>query len=152
VHRRPRLSGLLAALAPAVLVLAACAGDTDAAPDGDDPACAGVVDRAPATLLGADRAEASAAGVAVWEGDAGTIVMRCGADPLGATSDPCIAVDDVDWVFTADADPLRFQSFGRTPAVELSVPEGFGRDRAPGALGELAAAVRPLASDGNPCD
>jgi hypothetical protein len=137
VHRRPRLTVLLTAL-----LLAGCGGALEAGPDADDPACPGVLGRLPGTLLGEPRGRTEVAGAAVW-GDP-EIRLRCGVEAPGPTTDRCITVDDVDWVFTEPGGDLRFTLYGRSPAVELTVPESYGRENAPGALTDLTAAVQPL--------
>jgi hypothetical protein len=129
-------------------VLAGCSGadepDLSAAPDGDSPACAAVVDRAPQTVLDRRRSTPQAAGVGAW-GDP-PIVLRCGVTAVaGPTSDPCITVDDVDWIVENpdEADrPATFVTYGRTPAVRVTVPGDRGG--AADALVDLAPAVSPL--------
>ena len=139
------------AVSAAVLlaVTAGCTGDDGApdlaaAPGGSSQACAGVVDRAPQTVLDRTRTTPQAVGVAAW-GDP-PIVLQCGVDvPDGPTSDPCITVDGVDWTI-ADPDAedraATYVSYGRDPAVRVTVPGDRGE--ASGALVDLAAAVSPL--------
>jgi len=146
-------SGRRAAWGAAALVLATLAGcsggdgdepDLSAAPGGGSPACAALVGRVPGTVLDRTRSTPQAAGVAVW-GDP-PIVLRCGVDaPAGPTSAPCLVVDGVDWLLeNADAndDPASFLSYGRTPAVRVTVPGA--RQDATGALVDLAPALAPL--------
>jgi hypothetical protein len=145
VHRRPRLT---AAAALVLAALAGCGGDDEpdlsAAPGGGTPACASLVGRVPDTVLDRTRSTPQAAGVAAW-GDP-PIVLRCGVDaPGGPTSDPCIAVDGVDWLWEnedAEDEPASFLSYGRTPAVRVTVPGP--REDASGALVDLGPAVAPL--------
>jgi len=138
-----------AAIAVAALVLAGCTGGADepdlsAAPGGGTAACASLVARVPGTVLDRARSTPQAAGVAAW-GDP-PIVLRCGVDaPAGPTSDPCLAVDGVDWLFenpAAGDEPASFLSYGRTPAVRVTVPGA--REDASGALVDLAPALAPL--------
>ena len=146
MHGRSRLS------AAAGLLLAALAGctrggdepDLSAAPGGGTPACAALVARVPGTVLDRARSTPQAAGVAAW-GDP-PIVLRCGVDaPAGPTSDPCLTVQGVDWLLEnpdAPDEPASFLSYGRTPAVRVTVPGS--REDAAGALVDLSPAVAPL--------
>jgi hypothetical protein len=147
-HARP-LSRLAAAL---LLLAAAGCADDDSAPDlaaapaGGSPACADVVKRAPDRVLDRERTTPQAVGVAVWGQP--PIVLQCGVDVAsGPTSDPCFTVDGVDWIIDnpdAEDRPATFVTYGRDPAVRVTVPGD--RDEASGALVDLAAAVSPLPS------
>jgi hypothetical protein len=138
--------------AAAALLLAALAGCADdqsapdlaAAPGGSSPACADVVARAPQTVLDRTRTTPQAIGVAAW-GEP-PIVLQCGVDVAdGPTSDPCYAVDGVDWINEnpeAGDQPTAFVTYGRDPAVRVTVPGP--REDATAALVDLAPAVSPL--------
>jgi hypothetical protein len=104
-----------------------------------------VTDAVPTTVLdrGAVAAGQPVAGVRTW-GDP-PVVLRCGLDPLGPTSLPCLAVDGVDWVVDDGGDPLVFTTYGRDPAVEVAVPLSYGRENATGALVDLGPAVATIA-------
>jgi hypothetical protein len=141
--------GRVLAAALLVAALAACSdndGTTDlaAAPLGSSPECAAVVDRAPQKVLDRGRTDAAAVGVAVW-GDP-PIVLQCGVElAAGPTSDPCLTVKGVDWLWDNPDDddaPAAFVTYGRSPGVRVTVPGD--RSQATGALVELAGAVSPL--------
>ena len=130
-------------------VLTACTGSApattvSAGPSASDPACAAVVKSAPATVLNAPRVEARTPvpGVAQWGSPA--IVLRCGVPPTGPTTLGCLTVNDVDWVVDPAADPIRFLTYGRQPAVEVLVPLKYGRENATGALVDVEPVVKPL--------
>jgi hypothetical protein len=126
-----------------VALVAGCGGTTlEPGPDAAAPACAGVEQRLPATVLGAPEGTTDVEGAAVWGDPA--VVLRCGVTAPGPTTDRCVTVDDVDWVFTEDDDGYRFVTFGRTPAVEVTVPKQIDRTEAPGALTEFTRSVAPL--------
>jgi hypothetical protein len=118
--------------------------DLAPAPGAGTPACADVVDRAPQRVLDRERATPQALGVAAW-GDP-PIVLQCGVEPAeGPSSDPCLAVDGVDWLLTNPDDedaPAAFVTYGRSPGVRVTVPGN--RQEANGALVDLAPAVSPL--------
>ena len=125
-------------------LLAGCGATVpvDVAPLAADPLCAGVI----SALTGADevagreRREVSAQSAAAW-GDP-PVVLRCGVEPPGPTTDSCISVDGTDWVQSVDADTgeARYTTYGRVPAVEVLVPDpsASGLDAV---LGELSPAV-----------
>jgi hypothetical protein len=137
-------AGSRAALAVLLLLVAGCGGgpDVEPGPDGASAACTSLLDRLPGTVLDRSRSELNVAGAAAW-GDP-RVVLRCGVPPTGPTSNPCIEADDVDWTLAESGDTLRFTTFGRNPAVEVSVPGSVGRENASGALIDLAAAVRAI--------
>ena len=109
-------------------------------PSASSPACTRLISRLPSSLLGFRRSSAPARGTAGW----GALVLRCGVPEPGPTSTGCIGVNGVDWVFSEDATRYRFITYGRSPAVELTVPITVPRTRAPGALAVLTDAVEPV--------
>lgn len=74
------------------------------------------------------------------------MVARCGVEPPGPTTDTCIAVDaggvTVDWLVIEEDDSWRTTTFGRSPAVELTVP----LVRAQEAIGDVLAEVSQAAA------
>ncbi|MGJ7441512.1 DUF3515 family protein [Aquipuribacter sp. MA13-6] len=138
---------------PLVLVLASCSSPVPVvtADDGGSPACADVLSLLPATLAGAPRRDTSGGpGTAAWGDPA--ILLRCGVEPVAATTQPCVGVPgsggEVDWVVLATDDTGSIvRTFGREPAVELEVPAAYGP--APVSvlpdLGEAVSVVEPTA-------
>ncbi|MER5789912.1 DUF3515 family protein [Streptomyces sp. NPDC001980] len=90
-------------------------------PFAQDPACARLADRYPDRLGGAARDRVTFEGLAVW--GHGTVELRCGVNPPGPTTDACVSVDGVDWVWreTAGDGRKKLVTYGRSPAVEVSV-------------------------------
>jgi hypothetical protein len=113
------------------------------APRADAPACARIARDYPATLDGHRLAGSGTPGVAVW-GDK-SVVLRCGLEPPAPTTDLCVTVDGVDWVYQqAESRDGRkvIITYGRSPAVEVSIS---AQDTAvDGALVELSRIVRPI--------
>lgn len=106
------------------------------------PHCRRITDTAPASLGDLPRRDTSLAGVAVW-GDR-DIVLRCGVTPPGPTTDPCFAVDGVDWVLDqkqSTGTRKVIVSYGRTPATQV-VFEGGGKTDA--ALVDLSKLIAPI--------
>lgn len=143
-----------AVLGAAVAVLGACSASSPsepvrAAPGAGDPACTRAVATAPATVGGFPRTPLPVAGALAW-GEPG-IVLRCGLPEPAPTTKPCLGVNGVDWVFDADADPLVFVSYGRSPAVELRVPARYGRDAAVAAVTDVTPVAAGLPRTARAC-
>ncbi|MEU8777080.1 DUF3515 family protein [Streptomyces sp. NPDC048606] len=84
--------------------------------------CAAMVPRLPEDLLGRARDSVGGAGVVGW-GD-GSVVLRCGVQPLAPTTDTCVNVNGFDWVLNDEEAERKgvwvFTTYGRVPAVEVS--------------------------------
>ncbi|MFN8077052.1 MAG: DUF3515 family protein [Kineosporiaceae bacterium] len=144
-----------AALAPALalLLVTGCSeGEAGlaAGPRRDDPACTRLSAALPPTVLGGSRVGDDDRGDARWGSPA--VVLGCGHTPPGPSTRACLGVDGVDWlVDDPEADPIRFTSYGRDPAVVVLVPARYGRERASEALADLAGAVAGLPREGPGC-
>ena len=131
---------------------AACARTlpVEAAPQATDPACAEVLVRLPDVIGDRERRQTGSQSSAAWgEGD-DLVVLRCGVEPLGPTTDPCVRVGAVDWVTRLEDEAgtvtTTYTTYGRVPAVELSMV-GENPPGADVALGELGRAVEGLPVD-----
>lgn len=141
---------VVAVAAVAVWAYLANSRGIQAAADAGDPACTTLLSELPQTLGNLGRTPQGAEGVASWGDD--QIVLRCGALVLGPTTKVCIPVgpDDgpsVDWVQDAVNDrAVRFLTYGRTPAVEVTVRFGTGltSDQATSQLVDLAQPVSAI--------
>ena len=82
---------------------------------------------------------------AVW-GDPAAVVLRCGAEVPGPTTDRCISVDGIDWVIRDEDENWRITTYGRDPAVEVL----FGKDQASSdtVMVGLSSAVAQIESSG----
>ncbi|MDQ2661826.1 MAG: DUF3515 domain-containing protein [Actinomycetota bacterium] len=130
------------------LVLAGCAQAVpfDPAADASDPDCAAVVVRLPDTVAGLTERETNAQGTGAW-GQPASVLLRCGVEPPGPTTDRCVSVDGVDWIIDeSDAPNYRFTTYGRTPAVEVLVDN----DAVSGstAITDLSSAVSAIPAEG----
>lgn len=120
-RRRIALAATLAVFGS--LALAGCtqAVAFDAGESASDPDCAAVSVRLPDAVAGLAERETNAQGTGAW-GNPAAVLLRCGVEPLGPTTDRCVSVDGVDWVIDeSDAPNYRFTTYGRTPAVEVLV-------------------------------
>jgi hypothetical protein len=153
VARLPRRGPIRAAVAAALavsgaLALAGCtqAVTFDAAPDASDPDCAAVVVRLPDTVAGLAERETNAQGTGAW-GQPASVLLRCGVEPIGPTTDRCVSVDGVDWVIDeSDAPNYLFTTYGRTPAVEVLVDNDVVSGST--AISDLSAAVSAIPAEG----
>ncbi|HEX5511159.1 MAG TPA: DUF3515 family protein [Actinomycetales bacterium] len=134
--------------------LAACTTTVtvQAAPHATDPACAEMLVslRGADELAGRPRHEVSAQSAAAW-GDP-PIVLRCGVEPPGPSTETCIEANGVDWVGSVDpaTGDARYVTFGRVPAVEIRVPDA-GTGELSDALAQLAPAMAALKQTQRKC-
>ncbi|MFG6491725.1 DUF3515 family protein [Microbacterium sp. P03] len=143
-------------LAAALVLLASlsvsgCAATVSLQPaaSANDPACADVSVRLPATVGGEARRWTDAQATGAW-GDPAAVILTCGLAPPGPSTLPCQTVGGVDWLIDdADAPKYRFTTFGRSPAVEVYLDYDVvgGADT----LSELSSAVSTLPTDGSVC-
>lgn len=120
--RLPRLVGIALVIA-ATGGLAACAAvyPMDPAPDANDPACADVIVRLPDTVAGLERRTTNAQSTGAW-GDPAAVLLYCGIESSGPTTDECVSVNGVDWIIDRTRAPLyRFEAYGRSPGLEVVV-------------------------------
>ncbi|MCL2794373.1 MAG: DUF3515 domain-containing protein [Microbacteriaceae bacterium] len=131
-----------------VAVLAGCTPTValSPAPHANDPRCAAVTVTLPDTVAGLKRDYTNAQATGAW-GNPVAVQLACGVPPLGPTTKPCVTVtsgqDSVDWVLMNDPDAavLTYITFGRTPAVEVTIKHGAGGVSDANVLPDLAQAV-----------
>lgn len=159
----PRVRRCAAAL---LLGPAALAGCTPGVPvavasHAADPTCADVVLALPEDLAGMPRLRTAAQATAAWGTSADPVVLRCGVEPPGPTTQHCVTVQtpdgpSVDWLVRAeqpgtgtalpagatsqDAD-WTFTTYGRDPAIEVHVPAAVAAQRSTAFLDEVGPAV-----------
>lgn len=150
---RPRLVAVTLASVAVATSLAGCATRVavEPAPSAGDPMCAKVVLTLPDTLDGLPRLLTDSQASVAWGDPAHPVVLRCGVEPPGPTTDQCVTADDgtysVDWVAVpgeADAEGYAdwtFTTYGRSPAVEVFVPLQVTDTRSTSFLMELGRAI-----------
>lgn len=150
-HRCPLL--VLAVVTLTTSGLAACAQPVTVppAPDAADPRCAEVVLGLPRTLGDLERLESGTQAAAMWGPRDAPVVLRCGVEPPGPTTEQCVQADDgtisVDWIAVpgeedaSGAADWTFTTYGRTPAVEVRVPREVVSTRSTSFLVDLGPAV-----------
>ena len=60
----------------------------------------------------------NAQATAAW-GDPSAVILRCGVNVPGPTTDRCVSVNDVDWVIKEGNPVWTLTTFGREPATEI---------------------------------
>jgi Protein of unknown function (DUF3515) len=152
---RPGLRRVAIAVGLAVVGTVALAGCTQAVafepgPQATDPDCAAVVVRLPDVVAGLAERETNAQGTGAW-GDPASVLLRCGVEPLGPTTDRCVSVDGVDWVIDeSDAPRYLFTTYGRTPAVEVFIDNDVVSGTT--AIADVSAAVSAIPAEGGCTD
>ncbi|QAY71947.1 DUF3515 family protein [Xylanimonas protaetiae] len=134
------------------LVLVALAGActptiaVDAAPDAANPACAPVMLALPPTLAGdLEKARTTSQATAAWGTGGAAVTLRCGVELPGPSAD-CQQVESakgtVDWIVQAGDDGTwRFTTYGRDPAVEVTIPGTVRETHSSSFVADLAQAV-----------
>ncbi len=123
---RRAASALLLAVV-ALLAATGCANPlvVEAAPYAADVQCASMMLGAPDAVGGLPMRATSSQATAAY-GEDPAIVVRCGVEPPGPTEDSCVAIDtpttSQDWVVTEDGVNWTAVSFGRSPALEVTIP------------------------------
>ena len=119
-RRSARTSFALAGAAAFVAALAACSPVVDVAPakDAANAACAPMMVALPDAIGEAKLRKTNSQGTAAW-GDPSLVILRCGVNIPGPTTDRCVSVNGVDWVIK-EGDPVwTLTTFGREPATEI---------------------------------
>jgi hypothetical protein len=116
----PRAGTRLVPAAVLLLALSGCASAVDVDPAGDaaNARCADVMIALPPTVAENDQRETTSQATSAW-GDPSKVVLRCGVTVPGPTTDPCVTVNDVDWVVREGDPAWTATTYGRDPAVEV---------------------------------
>jgi len=91
----------------------------------DTPECRAVGARWPAQVGSAQWRETAVDSVTVAAWGDPAIIARCGAVPPGPTEDACLDINGVDWIMRELADGVEFTTYGRSPAIEVLVPDAY---------------------------
>ncbi|MBN9326927.1 MAG: hypothetical protein BGO38_12950 [Cellulomonas sp. 73-145] len=158
-----RTSALLGAAVTAGS-LAGCASTVPVAvaTHATDPVCADVVLSTPDVLgPGLHRLATSAQATTAWGTKQAPVVLRCGVEPPGPTTERCETIQtpngpSIDWlVIPADAaasstgapTDWTFVTYGRVPAVEVHVPAEVAAQRSTSFLDALGPAIARTAKE-----
>ena len=137
-------SAQILAAAALALSLSGCAPtvNLEVAPLANDPACAEVIVRLPDVVAEQTKRASNAQSTAAW-GNPSAVILRCGLEPIAASTLTCVTAGDIDWLVDDSAAPsYRFITFGRAPATEVIVDSSVVAGVT--ALEELAGAVQNI--------
>jgi hypothetical protein len=124
--RTPRSTRFLRTIAVAAAAAATGAGlagcspavDVKPAQDAANPACAPMMVALPETIGDARIRKTNSQATAAW-GEPSRLILRCGVNVPGPTTDRCVTVNGVDWVIK-EGDPVwTLTTYGREPATEI---------------------------------
>ena len=73
----------------------------------------------------------------------------CGYPPPAPSTLECLAVDGVDWLIQPRSDGVQFTTYGRSPAMDVLVPDRYAPQ--PLLLPAFTAAARSLPPTGRQC-
>lgn len=144
-----RGAGLAAALIASIALVGCASVRVPAGADAGDPACAPIVVSSPDALLGQPRQETSSQGTVAWGTGEDAIVLRCGVPSPPPTTEDCTRVGDpdgvtVDWIVREQGGIVTYTTYGRTPAIDVSVPRSVGGDQPSAAVLDLAQLVEQI--------
>lgn len=106
--------------AASLVVITACSPvvDVTSAKDAANPACAPVMVALPGAIGDATLRKTNSQATAAW-GDPSRVILRCGVNVPGPTTERCVSVNGIDWVIK-EGDPVwTLTTFGREPATEI---------------------------------
>ncbi|MBG6216832.1 hypothetical protein IWX75_001276 [Arthrobacter sp. CAN_A6] len=115
-----RVQRLWVPFAALLLATTACAPVVNVEPavDAANAACAEVMVALPPQVAENEQRETNSQATSAW-GDPSKVVLRCGVEVPGPTTDPCVSVNDVDWVLQEGDTAWTATTYGRDPAVEV---------------------------------
>ena len=151
-----RLLGVVAVSGASVALLAGCSQPliVEPATYAADPDCARVMLAMPDAVGGLDVRGTSSQATTAYGGEF-PIVVRCGVEPPGPTTEQCVAVSadgvEQDWLVVQDGDEWRATSFGRSPAVEVVIPTKRAQDAVADLLAEVSGPAALAPSNGLEC-
>ena len=118
-----RVALALTVLFAAALGLSACSETVSLEPadDANNYGCAEVSVRLPADIDGLAQRATDAQATSAW-GKPASVILRCGLEPVYASTLTCVTAGNVDWlVDDSQAPTYRFITFARKPATEVIV-------------------------------
>jgi hypothetical protein len=131
-----------------LVLLSACTPviGVEAAPGAADPDCAPVMLALPDVVAGdLEKVDTNAQATAAWGVSGAAVTFRCGVDQPPPSPD-CQRVESgqgsVDWVtVTGEDGTWRFTTYGREPAMEVTIPPTVLTDHSSSFVGDLTSAV-----------
>ncbi|WP_320535882.1 DUF3515 family protein [Pseudarthrobacter sp. IC2-21] len=140
----------LFAVTLSVLALTACSPAVDVAPAADaaNPACAPMMVALPDAIGDAKLRKTNSQATAAW-GDPSQVILRCGVNVPGPTTDRCVSVNGVDWVIKEADSAWTLTTFGRKPATEILLTKDQETISSATVLADLSGAAAKIPATGN---
>lgn len=141
-----RLATLLALGCLALLAACTPTIGTEPAADAADPACAPVMLALPDVVAGdLERTKVTAQATAAWGDRGAAVTLRCGVEQPPPSPD-CQRFDSpngtVDWVVEEnDEGTWRFTTYGREPAIQVTVPPTVTEGHSTSFIVDLTSAI-----------
>lgn len=117
-------------------LLSGCAVTVPPGPDAANPACADVITKLPDEVIGQKRQETTSQSTAAWGTGEKAVVLRCGVTPPPPTTELCTTTQApngtaVDWIVHQDDETgiLTYTTYGREPAIDMTVPRAAAPDQ-----------------------
>ncbi|MFP3578445.1 DUF3515 family protein [Arthrobacter sp. fls2-241-R2A-200] len=134
-------------VAASALALSGCAAtvDVSAAADAANPACAAMMVALPDQIGDSALRKTNSQATAAW-GDPSQVILRCGVNVPGPTTDRCVTVNGVDWVIKEGNPIYTLTTFGRNPATEILMDPN--KISSATVLADLAAAASKIKATG----
>jgi hypothetical protein len=125
---RPQLSlparaarlALIGSLAAIPLTSCSPPVDVPAAKDAANPACAPMMVGLPDAIGDYTLRKTNSQATAAW-GDPSLVILRCGVNIPGPTTDRCVTVNGIDWVIKEGNPVWTLTTYGREPATEILI-------------------------------
>ncbi|WP_371931429.1 DUF3515 domain-containing protein [Glutamicibacter sp. MNS18] len=114
-------AGLLVGIVTVTTILTGCQSiiSVEAADDAANPLCANMMVLLPEVIGDVEKQPTSSQATAAW-GSPAEVVLRCGVEVPGPTTDPCVSVNGVDWIAREGEDGVwTLTTYGRNPATEV---------------------------------
>jgi hypothetical protein len=104
----------------AAIPLTSCSPPVDvpAAQDAANPACAPMMVALPDAIGENPLRKTNSQATAAW-GDPSLVILRCGVNVPGPTTDRCVTVNGIDWVIKEGNPVWTLTTYGREPATEI---------------------------------
>ncbi|WP_418276435.1 DUF3515 family protein [Isoptericola jiangsuensis] len=143
--RRPAALLALACLA----LVSACTPTigVEAGENAADPACAPVMLALPDVVAGdLDKVDTNAQATAAWGESGAAVTLRCGVAQPGPSPD-CQRIEapdgTIDWIVASSEDGTwQFTTYGRDPAIQVTVPPTITADHSTSFITDLTGAVQ----------
>jgi hypothetical protein len=139
---RTALVGLVAIALAGSLSGCTAGVSLEAAPDSNNPACAEISVRLPASVADQGKRVTDAQATGAW-GNPTSVLLRCGLPAVEVSTLPCVTASGVDWLVDDSKKPsYRFITFARKPATEVIIDST--KVAGVSVLSDLSAAVQSI--------